>query len=265
MPPVQVAVVGNLSLDLVDGGPPRPGGPPFHAARALGLLGVPALVRAKCALSDRSRLLSALASTGVAAEWLPGAATATYAFSYDGDVRTMEVRELGDPWSPADVAGLPEWVHVGALYRGEFPAATLAALKDAGKQIAFDGQGLVRPERTGPLELEPERDTSFLRHVSVLKLAEEEARALVGSLEEPALSALGVPEVLVTFGARGCSVVSRRRLVHVPADPLDVDPTGAGDAFAAAYVVARSRRHGPAVAATRATRLVHTLLAAGAQ
>jgi sugar/nucleoside kinase (ribokinase family) len=261
MPPVHVAVVGNLSLDRVDGGPLRPGGPPFHAARALGALGVPALVRAKCARSDRSRLLPSLEATGVAAEWLPGGATATYAFSYDGDARTMEVRELGDPWSPDDVAGLPEWVHVGALYRGEFPVETLAALKEAGARISFDGQGIVRPARTGPLELEPESDTSFLRHISLLKLAEEEARALVGSLEERALSELGVAEVLVTLGARGCIVVARRQLTHVPAEPLGADPTGAGDAFAAAYMVAR-RRDGPVAAAGRATRVVGRLLTA---
>jgi len=55
--------------------------------------------------------------------------------------------------------------------------------------------------------------------------------------------------------------VARIGLVHVPADPLDVDPTGAGDAFAAAYVVERSRGQAPRPAAERATQLVHDLLA----
>jgi len=110
--------------------------------------------------------------------------------------------------------------------------------------------------------LEPEPEPSYLRHISVLKLSEEEARALVGSLEERPLSELGVPEVVVTLGSRGCIVVARRRLVHVPADPIaDCDPTGAGDAFAAGYVVERGRGLGPRQAAERATRLVHRLLA----
>jgi sugar/nucleoside kinase (ribokinase family) len=262
MPTVRVAVVGNLSLDLVDGGPPRPGGPPFYAARALACLGVPAVVRAKCAEDDRSRLLPPLEALGPAVEWRPGETTAMYAFSYDGEVRTMEVRELGSPWPPEDVEGLgAEWVHVGALYRGEFVVETLAALADAGARLSFDGQGLVRPARVGPLELEPEPDTAFLRYVSVLKLSEEEALALVGGLDERPLSELGVPEVIVTLGSRGCILVERNRLVHIPADSLDVDPTGAGDAFAAAYLVARSRGHAPRRAAKRATRLVHGLLA----
>jgi sugar/nucleoside kinase (ribokinase family) len=262
---VPVAVVGNLSLDLVDDGPPRVGGPPYYASRALRALAVPAMVRVKCAPADRPAFEPAFRDVRI--EWLRGSSTATYAFSYDGDARTMEVRALGDRWRPDDVDGLDaDWVHVGALFRGEFPAETLGALHESGARISLDGQGLVRPAREGPLRLEPEPDLSFLRHVSVLKLSEEEARALVGSLEERALSALGVPEVVVTFGSRGSVVVARRTLVHVPAQPVgETDPTGAGDAFAAAYVVARSRGHAPRRAAERATRVVSRVLAGAAR
>lgn len=257
---MRIAVVGNLSLDHVEGGPPRPGGPPRYAARSLAALGEPSLVRAKSAAADRARLVRPFEELGVPVEWRAGATTATYAFSYEGDARTMEVRELGSTWSPEDIAGLgADWVHVGALFRGEFPEETLAALAETAR-LSFDGQGLVRPARVGPLELEPEPDTSFLRHVSVLKLSEEEARALVGSLEERPLSELGVPEVVVTLGSRGAIVVADGRLVHVPAEPVDADPTGAGDAFAAAYVVERSQGREPRRAAERSTRLVHGLL-----
>jgi sugar/nucleoside kinase (ribokinase family) len=259
---VSVAVVGNLSLDLVDGAAPRPGGPPFYAARGLATLGVPALIRAKCAVADQ-RLLKPSLETLARVEWLDGSATATYAFSYDGDRRTMEVRALGSPWTPGEVAGLEaRWVHVGALYRGEFALETLAALAGSGARVSFDGQGLVRPARLGPLELEAETETEFLRYVSALKLAEDEAVALVGRVDERALAELGVPEVIVTLGSRGSLVLARRRLVHVPADPVEgADPTGAGDAFAAAYAVARDRGETPHRAAERATRVVHRLLA----
>jgi sugar/nucleoside kinase (ribokinase family) len=109
--------------------------------------------------------------------------------------------------------------------------------------------------------LDPEPEPSFLRYVSVLKLSEEEAFALVGGLDKGALSELEVAEVLVTLGSRGCIVAVARQLFRVPADPLDVDPTGAGDAFAAAYVVERSRGLAPRQAAETATQLVHDLLA----
>jgi len=262
MQAVRVAVLGNLSLDLVEGAQPRPGGPPLYAARAFAALGVPALVRAKTATADRSHLQPALEGVGLPVEWLDGTSTATYEFSYDDDLRRMHVRELGSPWTPDEVDGLDAgWVHVGALYRGEFPPETLAALAESGARISFDAQGLVRPARTGPLVLEAEPDTSFLQHVSVLKLSDEEAQALVGSLEEQALSELGVPEVVVTLGSRGCLVVAGQRLVHVPAERVDADPTGAGDAFAAAYVVERNRGLSPERAAEKATGLVHRLLA----
>ena len=235
----------------------------MYAARALAALGVPSLVAAKCARRDRGRFLSTLGALDIPIELRDGGSTATYAFSYDGDRRTMEVRELGDVWSPYEVewARGGDWIHVGALYRGEFREETLAALRDLGAQLSFDGQGLVRPARVGPLELEPEPDTSFLRHVSVLKLSEEEALALVGRLDTRTLSELGVPEVVVTLGSRGCLVVARRSLIHVPTEPLaGIDPTGAGDSFAAAYVVERSRGRAPRAAAQRATRFVHGLL-----
>ena len=255
-----LAVVGNLSRDLVDDRPPRVGGAPFWAARALRVLGSPALVAAKCADEDRRLLAPPLIALGVPVIWLGGSSTAGFSFSYDGDQREMTVDALGDPWTPEDVRGLEAgWVHVGALARSDFPAATLAAV---GGRVSLDGQGLVRPGRTGPLELDADYDPEVLRHVSVLKLAEEEARTLVGEPDEDALRSLGVPEVVVTMGSRGSIVLADGRLERVIAQPVtgEIDPTGAGDAFAAAYLVSRAGGHAPAAAARRATALVAGLL-----
>ena len=125
-----------------------------------------------------------------------------------------------------------------------------------------DGQGLVRPERTGPLELDAEFDPEVLRNVDVLKLAEDEARVLVGEPGEESLRSLGVPEVVVTLGSRGSMVLANDKLERVPAQPVPgkIDPTGAGDAFAAAYLVSRAGGHAPVAAARRATALVAGLL-----
>jgi sugar/nucleoside kinase (ribokinase family) len=255
-----LAVVGNLSRDLVDGGPPRVGGAPFWAARALRVLGSRALVAVKCADADRGLLAPPLIALGLPVLWLGGSSTATFSFTYDGDRREMTVEGLGDAWTPDDVRGLDAlWVHVGALARSDFPAETLAAI---GGRVSYDGQGLVRPSRTGPLEPDAEFDPEVLRHVDVLKLAEDEARVLVGEPEEESLRSFGVPEVVVTLGSRGSLVLANGRLEHVVAQPVsgEVDPTGAGDAFAAAYLVSRSGGHAPAAAARRATALVAGLL-----
>jgi sugar/nucleoside kinase (ribokinase family) len=101
-----------------------------------------------------------------------------------------------------------------------------------------------------------------LRHVSILKLAEEEAEALVGEPDEDALRSLGVPEVVLTQGSQGSLVLADGKLAQVPAQAVggETDPTGAGDAFAAAYLVSRSTGHAPTAAARRATALVAGLL-----
>jgi sugar/nucleoside kinase (ribokinase family) len=258
-----LAVVGNLSRDLVDGGPPRVGGAPFHAARALRVFGGRALVVAKCAAADRRELLLPLIGLGVPVLWRGSSSTAAFSFRYDGDTREMAVDALGDPWTPAEVRGIGRagWVHVGALAHSDFPAETLAELARE-RRVSLDGQGLVRPARTGPLELDGSYDPEVLRHVSVLKLAEEEARVLVGEPSQDALRSLGVPEIVVTLGSRGSLVLADGRLERVAAAPVsgEIDPTGAGDAFAAAYLVSREGGHPPVAAARRATALVAGLL-----
>ena len=258
-----LGVVGNLSLDRVDGGTPRAGGAPFWGARALRLLGARALLVVKCADADRALLARSLVAFGVPVLWLGGTSTAAFSMRYADDRREMTVDSIGDTWAPGDVRGLRDvrWVHVGALAQSDFPPETLAELA-RGRRVSFDGQGLVRPARTGPLELAHEYDPEVLRHVTVLKLAEEEARSLVGEPDEAALRSFDVPEVVVTLGSRGSLVLANGRLERVATRPVEgkIDPTGAGDAFAVAYLAARSGGHAPAAAARRAGALVTGLL-----
>jgi sugar/nucleoside kinase (ribokinase family) len=263
-PVAGVAVIGNLAKDVVAGGLPRPGGAPFHAARGLRLLVGRASLVAGAAMEDRRALLPPLASQGLPVTWVAAERTAAFSFSYDGDgTRTMAVDAVGATWLPehAALAGRAEWVQVGALAQSDFPAETLAALA-RGRRIAFDGQGLVRLAQTGPLVLGRPDDLAPLEHVTVLKLAEEEAVALVGEDYVPALRELGVPEVLVTFGPLGSLLLAHGLEERIPARrlPADVDPTGAGDIFLAGYMASRSTGHRPLSAARQATTLVARVL-----
>jgi sugar/nucleoside kinase (ribokinase family) len=251
-----IALLGNLARDFLPGEPPRPGGAPYHAARALRHLDVPAVLYARCAEDDRAQLLPPVVALGSVVRYVPGTRTASFEFSYEGDRRRMTVRSLGDTWLPADLPTLPDevrWVHVAPLARSDFPAGTLAAIA-RGRRVLLDGQGLVRPARAGALELDAEFDPELLRHVWALKLSDEEA-AVLG---DPA--ALGVAEVLVTEGSRGATVYSGGRAEHVPAFRIDGDPTGAGDAFCVGYVAARSAGLSPAAAGRRATTAVAAML-----
>jgi sugar/nucleoside kinase (ribokinase family) len=93
-----------------------------------------------------------------------------------------------------------------------------------------------------------------LRHVQILKLAEEEAE-VIGAVDK-----LGVPELLVTYGPKGSRVLYQGRWENVGAWPVAADPTGCGDAFSAAYLAGRARGLAPVSAARRATALVGAML-----
>jgi sugar/nucleoside kinase (ribokinase family) len=243
-----IAIVGNLSRDRVDGGAPRVGGGPYHAARALRALGRRALIVAACAEDDRRLLVDPLVRLGLPVAWHASSSTAAFTIDNSGDERRMNVDALAGPWPltplPADV----RWLHVAPLSRDDFSADDLAALA-RGRRLSLDAQGLVRPARTGPLELDADYNPEVLRRVSILKVAEEEAALLLDGYEERSLRRLGVPEVVVTLGSRGCIVYADGTADHVRTHAVaGRDPTGSGDVFAAAYLAARSTGATPVAA-----------------
>jgi sugar/nucleoside kinase (ribokinase family) len=261
-----VAVVGHTARDVVDGAPPRPGGVPLFAARALRALGEPGLVVTRCAEEDRA-LLGPLHAVGLPVVWRPEPVTPAFHLTNDGDRRDLRIEALGSAWTLDDVrtwlgAAVSDagWVHAGPLWRGDFEADALRELA-RGRRLSFDGQGLVRPGELGPVRHDCELDTSVLEAVDVLHLAEDEIDALRLGLDERSLRTLGVPEIIVTLGSRGCVVYADDLAELVPARALaGVDPTGAGDAFTAAYVASRLAGQSPVSSAHRATALVHGLL-----
>jgi sugar/nucleoside kinase (ribokinase family) len=177
----------------------------------------------------------------------------------------MRVDAIGEPFGEADepesVLRRVEWVHVAPVLRGDFPPESLERVARR-RRILLDGHGLVRARKVGALELDGDFDPALLRHVSILKLADEEAHAILGDAELEELRGLGVPEIVVTFGAGGSLVLTRDAAVRVPARPARGDPTGAGDAYSVAYLGARAAGHRPISAARRASALVSALLTA---
>jgi sugar/nucleoside kinase (ribokinase family) len=262
----RLAVIGHLARDIVGGSAPRIGGGPWHAGRALRALGEEALLFAKCGADDRPALQRRLATLGLAASLAAGGETTAFSMSYDDTgSRTMAVEAVGEPWRTDEPPGAllrpVEWLHVAPLLRSDFDAAALERL-GAGRRLSYDAHGLVRVPAVGPLRLDDDFDPELLRHVSILKVAEDEALALVGGVEPGALADLGVPEIVLTLGTAGSIVIVRGVVERIAARtlPADVDPTGAGDAFAAAYLAARADGHTPASAARRATALVAAVL-----
>ncbi|HET7744909.1 MAG TPA: PfkB family carbohydrate kinase [Gaiellaceae bacterium] len=270
-----VAVVGNLVKDVVAGAAPRPGGAVFYQATAFQRVAPSADVHlvTRCSAEDRELLVPPIEELGLPVTWRPGRETQAFSFHYEGERRVMDVVALGDPWTPDDVKGWmaqavgdAEWIMVGALTRADFPPETLAALRSGGRQLLVDVQGFVRRGALGPLVRDDLVPPETFASVRGLKLNESEARVLVGSTEPSDLRKLCVPEVVLTQGSQGTIVVTAERAEHVPATPIDgtIDPTGAGDTFWVAYLVARSNGALPVEAARSASETTSAILASRA-
>ncbi len=264
-----IAVIGNLSRDIVAGAAPRPGGAVYYAARAVARIGAEARIVTRCAAADASDLLPRLEVFGVPVTFRAGKRTTAFTFHYEGDHRVMHVDDIGDPWTVADATGWvadaigdAKWIQIGALLRADFSASTLAALAGDRRLLLVDAQGLVRLAGVGPLERDADIDPAVLGSLAVLKLNEDEARILAGGVEPQLLRALGVPEIVLTLGSAGALLVTdshAERIARIPVEGA-IDPTGAGDSFSAAYVSARARGAAPVEAARAANALAADLI-----
>lgn len=257
-----VAVCGNIAIDVIDGQPPTVGGGPYHCGAGLRLLERPSRIVAKCAPADRPLLVPPLAALGIPLTVVDAERTASFGLDYDGEVRHTEILAVGDPWRPEDADAVDpiEWVHVAPLAQTDFPAETLAALART-RRVSYDGQGLVRVAEVGPVRLDAAYDPEVLRHVAFLKLAEEEAAAILPEVTDEAVFGLAVDEVVITLGSRGSVVYAEGSATPVDCHPIHgVDLTGCGDVFAVGYLAARCDGLAPVAAARRATALVAMLL-----
>jgi sugar/nucleoside kinase (ribokinase family) len=261
-------VLGNLSIDYVDHGPPSAGGCPSFAGVALAALGAGARIVVRAARADLPLFEAMFAAVPVALTVLPSTATSSFSLVYSGDDRAMTVERIGPTWTAADIAAAAvdtEWVHVAPLLRSDFPPEAIAALAAAGHRISYDGQGLVREPAIGPMVVNHDFDPAVLANVRVLNIsADEAAEVFGGAFDAESVRRLGVPELLVTRGIDGCDLYVEGERTHVPV-PWRVEgahTTGAGDMFTVSYIAARSRGRDPADAAADASRFVAEQLTA---
>lgn len=242
-----VTVLGNLAIDIINGGPPTPGGCASFAGVALAATDVPGRLIAMGAERDHALFDDLAERLGPILRILPSDRTSGFRLDYtDVDHRRMSVDAVGPVWGAAEVESAdPDttWLHLAPLMRTDFPAETLALLDSRGHRIVYDGQGLVRADRVGPMVLDRHFSPELLRHISVLKLAEDEAVIVAdGPFDESVAARLGVPEILVTYGTEGCDIYADGAVVRVPAAwrVEDVQATGAGDMFTASYTAHRA-------------------------
>lgn len=121
----------------------------------------------------------------------------------------------------------------------EFLTWAAATAADAGVRVSYDVNYRSRLWEPAAARVATE---ALLPHVDVLLVGDDEAAALWDQDADTCLERLadsGPREVVVKLGARGCTAMVDGQRLRAPGFPVrQVDPIGAGDAFAAGYLAA---------------------------
>lgn len=238
-------VAGHVTLDRTPAGP-RPGGSAWYAARALAALGAHARLLTAAAPDFPREALA-----GIEALVLEAPATTTFENAYAPDGRrTQRVHAAAPPLDPGALP--PAWRDADLLLLapvlGEVaPAAFTAAVR--ARVTGLCVQGLVREVRPGGAVAPRALDAGAggLAGVALAVLGDDEAAGAPGLASSLAAA---VPLVAFTHGARGSELRTAAGTRHVGVHPArEVDPTGAGDVFAAAMLLGLARGDDPVLAA----------------
>lgn len=229
---VDFLAIGHVSKDLTPGGF-RLGGSAAYAALTAQRLGLNAAVVTSASEDlDLTRLLP-----GVAVHTVPSPTTTVFENTYVAGARSQVVRAVAGPigtehipeeWrrSPLVLLG-PLVGEVDHLMARHFPGSIVAACLQ-GWLRRWDDQGRVRPAALDATDLLPHLSMAY---VSVEDVADPGIFEVWKEM---------VPVLIVTMGRKGARLHVNGAWHHVESFPArEVDPTGAGDVFGAAYLVRR--------------------------
>jgi 1D-myo-inositol 3-kinase len=238
-------VIGHVAKDLIGDGY-RLGGTAAYSALTARNLGRKAAV-VTCAGPDVDLIRT---FNDIDLICLPSPVTTTFRNVYRAEGRRQCIEAVAKAIPkdniPSPWRGIPI-VHLGPIANefeedmtGLFPSA-LMGLTPQGWLRQWDKQGQVSPRRW-------RRASEYLQRIDALVVSEEdltgEAAALRTQLEL-------APVAVITEGAGGATLHYQREVSHSPPRKTrTVDPTGAGDVFAAAFLVRLSETGDPHTAVT---------------
>jgi 1D-myo-inositol 3-kinase len=253
--PIDILLIGHVTRDLVSedqqGAYHLGGTVSFAAVTALALGRRPTVITRASADTDLSELPSA-----VDLYLLPSDTTTTFANVYTPAGRVQHCYTPASPITADDIPPVlrqPRAVLLGPLVNEIGP--DVAALFDSQTLVAAVPQGWMRRwDEQGKVYPKPwETSGQILPHLDVLVLSLEDINFELSRLD-PFFDHIGL--VVLTEYRDGSTIYSREpngdvRRIKIPPRPArEVDPTGAGDIFATAFLI-RLQETGDPVQAAR--------------
>jgi sugar/nucleoside kinase (ribokinase family) len=237
---IDYLLIGHLTADLLPDGGRVAGGTVTYAARAAHAFGSRVGVLTSAAPDDP--LLDTL-KPYAEVRVVPALSTTTYENIYTPTGRRQVVRAVAADITPADLPD--DWRDAGLIHlapiagEGRDPALLTAFSPDTPRLLTL--QGWLRQwdndgDAAGRVRFQPWHDPAVLRALDVVVFSEEDVRDAPEMIDQ--ISA-AVPHLFVTQAERG-GLHYQRGVATRYATPevAVVDPTGAGDVFAAALLAA---------------------------
>jgi 1D-myo-inositol 3-kinase len=231
---IDYLILGHVTVDRLDGQRVTLGGTATYAALTARNLG--ARVGIHTSASYEPGLVDTLYGTQVAR--IPAEYTSCFVNEYVDGRRRQTIESVAERLTYEQL--LPEWrnppiVHLGPLCQEldatlvtRFPRS-LVGVTPQGWMRAWNEDGLVRPTDWPDAE-------RVLARADVVVISDDDLadRSIIDAWAAKARM------LVVTLGDRGCDIyrMGEHRVYHSPAfrSGAEVDPTGAGDVFAAAFL-----------------------------
>jgi ribokinase len=236
---VDFLAIGHVARDEFEGEPTwRLGGTALYAAATAARLGTATALVTRVGPNEKPALDERCTQLGIALRALPSSASTTFGFRYVEGRRFMRLKARAKGISPDDVPA--KWRAARAVVLGSIaheldrtlfgttsPRATVLVAQGYLREWSADGA--IEPRSWDDAE-------EIVPLVSAVVLSEDD---VAGDLSAPRRWARN-GRVYVTLAERGVLVLDRGTETAVPGYPAErvVDPTGAGDAFAAGLAIA---------------------------
>ncbi|MBI5118585.1 hypothetical protein HZA56_19120 [Candidatus Poribacteria bacterium] len=238
--------VGHLCCDLVDGRRILGGSASYSSltARRLGRN-----VGVVTAVASDFPFLATFENVSISISTAPSSSTTVFRNSYRNGLREQFVKSVAAPIRSEDV---PEpWTATPIVYICPIADEVMPDVPERFRDsiIGMGAQGWFRKwDSTGRVRKKEWTNVAEVtRHADAVVYSELDTDDPYGLAREIVQR---TQIVIVTQSSRGADLFTRDMKTHVPAFPIEeIDPTGAGDVFAAAFLVRYQERNDPVEAA----------------